>query len=161
MAVEDKYANSNVAAGKKGATGRAVPGQPLVLVETLEVAAADSDGSIYRFFKGLSANLIPMRITIMCDAITAGTDYDAGLYKTDLGAVINKECLGAALDLSSASKVLDGLNAVVIENRGKKLWELAGHTDANKLSAYDLALTANTVGSAAGTITVIAEFIQG
>lgn len=161
MAVEDKYANTDIVSGKKGAPGRAAPSDLVWIFETIEVAAADTDASVYRFFKNLCPNLIPVSITVMCDAITSGTDYDLGFYKTNLGAVIDKDNLADGLDLSSASKVLDGLKDVVIENRGKRLYELAGHTDTTKLAGYDLALTANTVGSAAGTISILACFAQG
>lgn len=160
MAVENKYVISEVAAGELANPAKHSGAQGLSSVVTFEVAAADTDASVYRLIKGLPANWIPKRITVMCDAITAGTDYDLGFYKTDLGAVVEVDCLADGLDLSSASKVLDGLTSVGIENRAKRVWELAGHTEANRLESYDLALTANTVGSAAGTITVICEFIQ-
>jgi len=159
MAVQDKYVNSDVAAGNRsqGAAGS----QAWPLFVTFETLAADDDGSKYRLFKGLAADLIPVSMTIMCDAITAGTDYDVGFYKPDLGAVIDKDNLADGLDLSSASKVLDGLKDVAIENRGKRLFELAGHTQAQRLPAYDIVLTANTVGSAAGTISAILWVKQG
>lgn len=160
MAVENKYIDSNVAAGKPANPAKHSGAQTYSSVITFEVAAADTDLSVYRVIKGIPANWIPQRITVMCDAITGGTDYDVGLYLTNLGAEVDKNCLADALDLSSASKILDGLKDVAIENRVKRLWELAGHTEANKQESYDLALTGNTVGSAAGTITLIAEFVQ-
>lgn len=159
MAVENKYVNSDVAAGNRSHGAQGANAWPLI--ETFEVAAADTDASVYRLFKGLPADLVPVSCTVMCDAITGGTDYDLGFYNTDLGAVIDKDNLADGLDLSSASKTLDGLKDVAIENRAKRLYELAGHTLANKKSSYDIALTANTVGTAAGTVTVILWVKQG
>lgn len=161
MAVEDKYVEANVALGKKTSSAYNSGAQPQCIVGTFEVAAADSDGSVYRIAKALNPEMIPLSLTIMCDAITAGTDWDVGFYKTNLGAVVDKDNLADALDLSSASKTLDGLKDVNIDSRHKRLFELAGHTSSTKLSAYDLALTANTVGSAAGTVSFILWYVQG
>ena len=52
-----------------------------------------------------------------------------------------------------------GLQTVDIANVGKTLAELSGQTDLDL--SYDIALTANTVGTAAGTISVLAKFVQG
>jgi hypothetical protein len=56
---------------------------------------------------------------------------------------------------------IDGMDAVAIENYGRKLYEHGGHTVTTKLESYDLALTANTIGSAAGTVSVLFIFAQG
>lgn len=160
MAVVDAYQNSDTASGKKAPAHNAQGSKVFSLFQTFECAAADDNGSKYRVFKGLPANLIPVRIVVMCDAITGFSDANVGLYKTDLGAVVLDNCLSDALDLSSASKILDGLKDVVIENRGKRLWELAGHSESNKLSSYDLVITAIAAASTAGTVSVIAEFSQ-
>ena len=49
--------------------------------------------------------------------------------------------------------------AVDIADAGKTLGELSAQTNID--GAYDIALTANTVGSGVGTITTVATFIQG
>lgn len=159
MAVEDKYIDSNVENDKVTNAIHAHGSQMFALAQTFEVAAADDDGSVYRIFPGLEDTLVPLQIDILHDAITAGTDYDLGLYETDSGVVVDKDILADGLDLSSAGSK-DGLTTVDRANRAKALFELAGKTVANRKGSYDLALTANTVGSAAGTITVIGWFAQ-
>ncbi len=164
MAVEDKYVNTNVVAGKLANPAIMGGAQVFAFVATFEVAIADDDGSIYRIGKALQPNLIPIEITIACDAITSGTDWDVGLYKTDLGAVISANVFGDAIDLSSAltwATAKTGLISVDPANIIKKLYEHAGDDVTDYQRGYDLALTANTVGSAAGTVSVICVFIQG
>ena len=168
MAVENKYVNADVAAGKLGTAALVKVGDSFVLVTTFEVAAADDDGSIYRLAKNLSGDLIPIRVEIFNDALTGATDYDLGFYKTLTdgvgGEVIDKDVLMDGADISSgngATSPQNGLTNVDLANRAQRIYELCGDTQATKEAGYDLALTANTVGSAAGTITVIAEFAQG
>lgn len=160
MAVENKYVDSNIVAGKKSLIGGA--GQEIVAYAvTFETAAADDDGSVYRIIKGIPSNLIPYQITICCDAITSGTSWDLGVYKTDLGAVVDKDILMATQTLASALTRATGhqlgLGAVNVDKVGATLATLSGQTVPD--DSYDLALTANTVGSAAGTISVLAEFL--
>ena len=163
MAVEDKYVDATVAAGKLGKASLTSGDKIVVMVNTEEIAAADDDGSVYRFFKNVPANLIPVEITVACDAITSGTDFDLGLYKPNLGAVVDKDVLmdgqtlGSALTRATGHQL--GLANVNIADAGKTLATLSAQTDPDQ--AYDIALTANTVGSGAGTVTIIAKFIQG
>lgn len=164
MAVENKYVDAKIAAGKL-ADAAQVFGRPVqALVQTFEVAAADDNGSMYRIGYNLNPNLIPIDIKVFNDALTGGTDWDLGLYKSNLGAVISKDVFADGLDFSSAAAIAapkNGLAAVDIANLERRLYEWAGHTVANKEGGYDLVLTANTVGSAAGTVTVVALFVQG
>lgn len=162
MSVINAYVNSRIAAKTKVKPVNAGFGRPQVLVQTFEVAAGDDDGSVYRLAR-LPSNLIPFRITIACDAITNGTDWDLGLYKTldKGGAVASKDKFMDGQTFAAASKVLNGFAAVPIENYGKTLAEHLGLTDVTADSEYDLALTANTVGTVDGTVTVIAEFAFG
>lgn len=166
MAVENKYVNSDVAAGKKVNSAFNDGQHPIKMVCTFEVAAANDDGSIFRLFKNVNPDLIPVSIVLLNDAITGCTSVDLGLYEPleAGGAVIDKDVFLAAEDINGGnarSSPVDGLTAVAIENVQKKIFELAGHTLATRKKGYDIALTANTIGSAAGTISVIAEFIQG
>lgn len=170
MAVEDKYINSNISGNT---VDKVLPGinahgaEIKVAFGTFEVAAADDNGSKYRVFKNVDPNLIPVMVMIGNDAITAGTDWDLGLYKADLGAVIDADVFLDGADLSSAhaslnpKTALDGLATVAIENLGKRIFEHAGHTITTRLEAYDIVLTANTVGTAAGTVSVLIVFAQG
>jgi hypothetical protein len=164
MAVENKYVDANIVAGKKTSTFATGSGaQEFVLIGTEEIAAADDDGSVYRFFKGVPSNYVPVEITIATDGITNGTDYDLGLYKVDGGAVVDKDVLMDGQTMASALTRATGhqlgLANVNIDSVGSDLGTLSAQTDVD--AAYDIALTANTVGTAAGTITIIAKFVQG
>lgn len=162
MAVENKYVNAEVVAGKLALPASSGAGQIIVARQTVAVAAADDDGSIYRVFKAVPSELIPLKIDIETTTITAGTDYDLGLYQTDLGAVVDADCLMDGQTMATASKALNGLGAVAAADALLPLWDLAaGVTSATKKGNYDIALTANTVGSAAGTIVVTAYFTMG
>lgn len=164
MAVEDKYTNTDAAADKK--IGAAFSGngvETFTALATFEVAAADDDGSVYRVFKSVNSNLIPVNIEILHDAITGGTDYDVGLYETNLGAVVDKDVLADGISLATATtggtNNNKGLTSVDFANAEKTLGELSGQTVVS--ASYDIAITANTVGTAAGTVTVKATFVQG
>lgn len=157
-----KWINTAVEAGKLGNPANIMPGKLFGFACTFEVAAADADGDIYKVAQ-LPANLVPLKMEINNDAITAGTSYDLGLYKEN-GVVADKDVFVAAADLSSAHAAgseLNGLSAVAIDKIGKKLWELLGLTVNTKEENYILAFTANTVGTAAGTISLRGLFIQG
>lgn len=161
MAVENKYVNTELAAGVLADAAYAGPLK--VIAQTFEVAAADDDGSVYRIAR-ISDSDILLRATIMCDAITGGTDYDLGLYYTGTsGAVLDKDCFMDGQTLASATKTIDGLQTVDIANRTKEIWSLlAGITSQTRdeNNEWDIALTANTVGTAAGTVTVILEILK-
>ncbi len=157
MAVEDKYVNTEIAADKLANPAQDGGAKLIAFVSTFEVAIADEDGSVYRVGKALQPNVIPLLILITNDEITAGTDYDLGLYETDLGPVINKEVFAAGISMASARATgssVSGLSAVDVANMDKKIYEHAGDTVKDYKSGYDLAVTANTVGSAVGTITI-------
>ncbi len=161
MPVENKYVDSDIAAGKKASAMETSGAPEITMVKTFEVAVADDDGSVYRVFPSVPSNYVPVDISIMCDAITSGTDWDLGLYKTNLGAVVDKDVLMDGQTLASALTRATGhqlgLGAVNVADANRTLGVLSAQTDVD--SAYDIALTANTVGSAAGTVTVIARFV--
>lgn len=168
MAVENKYVNTNVAADKLEATVFVHGDKMICMLQTFETAAADDDLSVYRLWKNVPADLIPVKIEIACDAITGGTDWDLGFYEPSVGgvdgAVIDREVLANTLDLSSAvawSSALDGLENLNISEVNQRIYEICGHTLATKKRGYDIALTAVTVGSGVGTVSVRAWFVQG
>lgn len=144
-------------------------GELNVMIKSFAVAAADDDGSIYRIAP-IPTNMVPAEITVMCDAITNGTDYDLGFYfpLEQGGAVVKKDVLMDGQTLASASKVLNGMGIVAIENIGKTIAELLGAagvtyngaamSNTNCPAVLDLAFTANTVGTVAGDVTLIAKF---
>lgn len=154
MAVEDKYVDADVEANKKGSALTAFGTDATVAIATVAVASADDDGSVYRLFPDVPASLVPVKITIHNTAITGGTDYDVGLYKTNGGAVIDKDILADGVSMGTARTIaVDnnvGLTTIDIANGVETLGTLSAQTNVD--AAYDIAITANTVGSAAGTI---------
>ena len=161
MAVLDKYVDADIEAGKAiSQAGGNSGGKITTRIITFETAAADDDGSVYRLIKSLPSTAVIKDVLFLTDAITAGTDWDLGIYETNKGAVVDKDLLMDGQTFATALTDLTGrvgLKDVDAANRGKMLWELAGKTVADHPAAYDLCLTANTVGSAAGTITAIIE----
>jgi hypothetical protein len=163
MAVENKWVNADVEAGKKGNPALIMPGQVFGFACTFEVVAADDDGSVFKLAK-LGANMIPVSLTWNSDAITGFTSADLGLYKED-GTEADKNLFMAAHDVNGGfarGSELNGLHDLAIENIGKKLYELLGLTVATRSQdAYILAMTANTIGSGAGTVSITGTFLQG
>lgn len=153
MAVEDKYFNTDYRTGKlvdaKSNGGSSIT--PYIVSD--EIEAADDDGSIYRLVT-VGSNITLYELQISNDAITGGTDYDIGLYLAGVGnAAVDADVFADGLDLSSAGDKVNGLTAPDIANLGKPLWEILGLSEDPKV-LYDIAVTGNTVGTAAGTITV-------
>ena len=164
MAVVDIYVNDDTEKGKLAQAAKCHDNKMVTIVQTFETGATDSANSVYRIFPDLNPCLIPVDIKIMNDVIGSGTsDADLGLYCGDKGAVIDKDCLYDGLDLHTGhtTSPANGLAAVDIADRCKQLYELAGHTLANRKDTYDIALTINTAPSAAGTVTVVGTFVQG
>lgn len=156
MAVEDKIVQNDYE------LARAAKGSPVLrAVVSFEVAAADDDGSVYRIIEGLPSEAYNINVEVANDAITGGTDYDIGFYDVESGAVVDKDELADGLDLSSAhasGSELSGISAIDVANRAKTVWELLGLTIATRKTAYDLCVTANIVGSGAGTVTLIVTY---
>jgi hypothetical protein len=129
-------------------------------VGTVEVAAADDNGSVYRIARVHSSWQIHS-IRVFNDAITGGTAFDVGLYATaaDGGAAIVDDAYASALDLSSASSagVEAAFEARTVDKVESRVWQDAGLA-ADPGAFYDLCLTGDTVGTAAGTISVVVEY---
>lgn len=160
MAVENKYVDANLAAGKVTSALNEQGTKTITAVATVAVASADDDGSVYRLFKNVPSSLVPVKIAVHNTAITSGSDYDLGLYAANGGAVVDKDILADGLDMSSARTIATdnnaGMTTVAIASGTQDLGTLSAQTDP--YASYDIALTANTVGSAAGTIRVTATF---
>lgn len=127
-------------------------------VGTVEVAAADSDGSTYRFCRVPSGARVHS-IRVYCDSITAGTSFDFGLYKNaaDGGAVVDVDSFSSAVDLSTAITTGTEIRfeAADIAQIEKRMFEQAGVAlTVDPFLEYDIVATGNTVGSAAGTISI-------
>ncbi len=160
MAVVDKYVDSLLEAGKKASALNTFGTPVIVAVATAITAAADDNGSVYRIFKDVPSNLVPVLIIVQNEAITAGTDWDLGLYKCNGGAVVDKDILADGIDMSSARTVATtgnvGMTTINIDNGTQDFATLGAETNPD--AAYDIAWTANTVGSAVGTIRTTAFF---
>ena len=158
MAVKNYFTDNASSVGEKSEPGSNAQGL-ITMVKTFEIASGDEDTSTYLFFKSVPSSFRPLRATLMCDAITGSTDNDIGLYNPRTGVVVDKDILLDGQTLASASKTLNGIGSVAIEDIGnlKSLAELLSLTPSTALAAYDIVLTSNTVGSADGTVTLILE----
>lgn len=130
-------------------------------VGMVEVAAADTDASVFRMVR-LPSNAVVRRIEVLNDAITGGTSYDLGLYKAAVngGDAVDAGLFATAIDMANARTLpLDAMfETLGIEKIEMRLWELLG-LSADPQIEYDLCFTANTVGSAAGTIATRVEWV--
>jgi len=159
MAVVNAYVSTDTQNVKQSGA------EMVVMVAKVSVLAADSDGSIYRLFK-VNKNLVPVSIDINCSTITGGTVWDLGIYKMlELGGTVkDADVMMANADLSGGKAIgseQNGLADLGIANIGKQIWELAGETDENDAdNNYDIALTADTVGTSDGQIYVRAVFAK-
>lgn len=168
MAVQDKYVDSLI--GNLGdapvMTDAIKSGGVSIKTRIIEVAivAADDDGSKYRLCK-VGANEVPLLCYIATTAITAGTDYDLGLYKTGVGGGVkvadvfmNGQTFAVAKATLNPATALNGLSALTASTAGisgKRMFEHAGDTVTNKQPEYDFVLTTNTIGSVDGSITLM------
>ena len=137
------------------------------MIATVTAGASDSNTSTYRVFNNLDPGIVPLAIMIGNTANTAGTSYSLGLYQGSAngavgGAAISANLLANAKDMSVAhasmnpATALDGMSAVLPVNVGKPLWSLAGDAAVTtRPLGYDMTITANTAGSAGGTMTVL------
>jgi hypothetical protein len=154
MAVENKFANSSLGTGTLLDSSKG--GNTKLLSQSVAIAVADDDGSKYGMFL-VKSNDVPIACDIQCTAITAGTDYELGLYDYNMdgivGAVVSKGLLMTGQTMATASVELNGMAAVTADKRGQKFWQLLG-LSADPQKTYVVALTGDTVGTAAGTINV-------
>lgn len=159
MAVEDKYVNTNLASGTLLDGKNNGGGSLKVFRVTFETAAADDDGSVYRLIR-IPSSAVVKSLTVWNDAITSGTDYDIGLYNINGGAVVDKDLFCDGTTMATARDAVELLTAPDIAEIHKSIWEYAALSlTKDPVKEYDLAITANTVGSAAGTITLDIELL--
>lgn len=129
-------------------------------VATIEIAAADDNGSVYRMIR-ISSGCRVNGLKVFCDAIVGGTSFTLGLYDTAGagGAVVSGALFATAFDLSSA--ITSGTD-VLFQNLGvekieKRVWELLG-LSADPFKQYDICFVGTVVGSGAGTVSLMASF---
>ena len=140
----------------------ATEGNLRVSSSTYAVAAADNDGDIIHMLPVHSSWSIKS-IRVMNDAITSGTSYDLGLYSTAATpAVVDVDAYGSAIDMSSARTTAffeACCEARDINKINQKVYQDAGlSTDPGVW--YWLSFTANTIGSAAGDISIIVQYAE-
>jgi hypothetical protein len=153
MAVLDVYIDPNLEINQKQDPNKAGGSRALISAfQSFAVAAGDDDGSVYRIGK-INSNAMIYDIVIACTAITGGTDWDLGLYDVDFGPVVDKDLFMDGQTFATASRTINGMSAVTVTNLNKRVYELLG-LPSDPLKQYDLALTANTVGTANGSVTL-------
>lgn len=157
----DVYVDSNIVAGKKtSALFTGAGAETVTMAQTVTIASGDANGDVYRVFAGVPSSLVPLKIEVFNTAITGGTDYDLGLYEVNSGAVVDADILADGVSMATARTIATsnnvGMTTVDIADGLESLGELSAQTEVD--SAYDVALTANTVGTADGTIRVVATF---
>lgn len=158
MAVENYFTNNAANVGEKTSAGSNA--QEIVrIVGTAAVVAADDNNSTYLLAAAVPSSFVPVKATIMCDGITGGTDFDVGVSDPATGDAVDKDLFVDGQTLATASRTLDGLSAVDIADIGanKSIADLLALTPSTALPAYDLVLTGNVVGTAAGDVVYILE----
>jgi hypothetical protein len=124
---------------------------------TIEVAAADDDGSVYRLIR-VPSNAVITNLDIAADALGTGASYDVGVYEVAAngGVEVDKDEFASGVSLVSAiawTQILEEAVATDIAKIGQPLWQRLGlTTDPGK--AYDICATGNTAGTTAGTISL-------
>ena len=169
MAVENKYVDPFVVAGTSRVSQNCDPifcggKKRKTLIQQVVIAVADNNGSIYRVFRNVSSEARLLGCRVANSVITAGTSYSLGIANVEFGSVISANALANAMDMSAAAASFfagkNGLANVALTNLGKKLFELAGHNETTKKEAYDIVLTATTVGSSGGNIAILLDFAE-
>jgi hypothetical protein len=157
---------TNADATPAALSDRCYTGAPVyVAIDKVAVAAADDDTSVFRFFR-VRSDIRIFSFKVFCDALTSGTDWDLGVYQTAAngGAVVEVDVFADAQSLATAIttgteiRFHDTTNAP-IQDVDMQLWEVLGLSSDPGIE-YDICLTANTIGSAAGDV-VLHMFYQG
>jgi len=133
-------------------------------VSTVEIAAGDDNNSVFRMARVHSSWRIS-QLTVFCDAVTCGTSFSLGLYRTaeDGGAVVNVNCYADAAALTSASLVgtemlFEAGSDKAVEHLVQSVWQDAGLT-ADPGVWYDIAFIGLAVGTSASTISLRTRYV--
>jgi len=166
MAVEDKIVTGN-AESKAVDTGIAVRftgGTLKVVPFSFEVAAGDDAASVHRFAR-ISPRAIVVGLELLSDATAGATDIDFGVYKPLEvgGAAVDKDCLVDGADISAGKAAFTEMLVPTIADFGKPIYEVAGiaEADAVEYGSFDVAMTAVSDVTAAGTISGRLFFVDG
>jgi len=143
------------------------------IYETFTIAASDSAASVYRIFKNLNANIIPLRIMVANTAMAGTTSVNLGLYLPNFGAIVGtgSQFLSAATLATARASLnpqiaLDGMTQVSINLYYQRLFEIAGETETaptiatTRVDAFDLCMTMNVTGGVLGTVSILMDFVN-
>lgn len=143
--------------------GRLMGGRQRSQVGTAAVLAADDDTSVYRFFR-VRTNVHVNLLELWNDAITGGTVYNVGVLQTaeNGGAAIDDNVFATTVTMAAArvaplSVLFEALDIANIE---KFLWEHLAFTEDPQIEV-DIAITAATVGTAGGDISMRLGYTDG
>lgn len=158
---------SQILQDKQASPNKLVPaqhdgGRVRVATATIEIAADDNDGDILAMVH-LPSNASVKSIRLSADAITGGTSFDVGLYDTlsNGGAAVDVDAYASAVTLASGADDLEvAFEARDIAAVNNFVWQDAGlSSDPSKEMA--IALTGNTIGTVAGTVTLAVYYTDG
>lgn len=160
MAVETRYMDADIEAGKKGNSAKSSGAGVRKFVAKEEVVSGASANSIYKFGADIGGNVIITSIKLSHDAFGSGALANIGIYKRGTFTAKDADVFGAGIDLSSAGKEVDGMEQLDINSYDSKLWELSG--DSLDEGSYDLGIILTNVGATgAGTLVLEVEYIEG
>ena len=130
------------------------------MVLSFGVNSSNLTGDILRLCT-LPSNAVLTSVVIGCTALSSLIDVDFGIYETleNGGAVLKKDLFMDGQTFAVASKSLDGLGSVSVENAEKNIRELATSSILPSDKFVDLALTLNTIPTASGFVSVKISYI--
>ena len=144
MAVVNLYTDPIANAGKGIYNAAFVNGGRLIAVDAIyTVPAADSANSVYRMFKDIDANLIPLKLELATSSNVSTGTVHCGVYYPQGGAAIDEDCLVASASTATAGRALDMMASIAIGDFQKTLADLAV-VDSAKYPAVDIGIKALT-----------------
>lgn len=163
MALENKYVNSNLAAGKLAVPAFSSKSPALAALAIAEILNADNVQSVYRMFKGLDSELVLSDLRLSHDAFGAAGTIDIGLFESgDNKPLIDQDVFAAAVDISAAAAGVNAMANIDLADRQKRIFEHAGHDEDTKKASYDLVVKITNKGATGlGTVLLKADFLQG
>lgn len=191
MALINAYADTNVPASGYGVTNRsnnALAGgtsSTMIMRSFYNVTGSDNVLSVYRMFKNVDANFVPVAIRIASTAMTS-LAISVGLYRPNLSLITAPASGGAAIFLAatsiaagaaslSAKTAFDGMVTFwaatgTFTKMFQQLYTIAGDSlvaasgtppNAGNPRQYDIAITVTTTTAVAGVIGMEIEGYQG
>lgn len=130
-------------------------------VATVEKAASDSNGSVFRFFRVPSHARIDY-LGIASDVITGFTALEVGVFEAGASSPTVTQLFASAVDLSAGKTMTDityESAATDISKIEQRLWERIGLSEDPKCM-YDVCGYGTTVGTYAGTISMKIEWVE-